>query len=426
MSSLPQTIAERLTCPLIERVGPFDPYRIRNDFPVLQQLIRGKPLVYLDNAATTQKPQPVLDVMVAFYEAANANIHRGVHHLSQIATDSFEASRTKVRQFLNAEHDREIVFTRGTTESINLVAQTYGRKNISKGDEIIISAMEHHSNIVPWQMLCEEKGATLRVIPMNDRGELLLDEYQKLINSRTKLVSVVHVSNALGTLNPVGEIIRIAHEHGVPVLIDGAQSVPHMKVDVRELDCDFYAFSGHKLYGPTGIGVLYGKLNLLEAMPPYQGGGSMIRTVSFEKTTFAEPPARFEAGTPHIAGAIGLGAIIDYLRGIGMEEAATYEDELLLYSEEVLTDIPGLKLIGTAAQKTSVLSFVMENAHPHDIGTILDEEGIAVRAGHHCAQPVMQHFGIPATTRAAISFYNTREDIDALGRGLHKVNEVFG
>jgi cysteine desulfurase/selenocysteine lyase len=392
---------------------------------VLQQFVRGRPLVYLDNAATTQKPRAVIGAIEAYYTSENANIHRGVHHLSQVATDSYEGARGKVRQFLNAAMDREIIFTRGTTESINLVAHSYGRKNIGEGDEIIITEMEHHSNIVPWQMLCEEKGATLRYVPIDDQGDLLIDELEKLITPRTRLVAVVHISNALGTVNPIKEIVKTAHAHGVPVLVDGAQAVPHMKVDVRDLDCDFYTFSGHKMFGPTGIGVLYGKSDLLEAMPPYEGGGSMIRTVSMQKSTYADPPNRFEAGTPHISGGIGLGVAIDYLNRIGLDSAAAYEAELMDYADGVLREIPGLRMIGNAKNKVSVLSFVMDAAHPHDVGTILDQAGIAVRAGHHCAQPIMQHFKIPATTRAATAFYNTREDIDALAKALHHVNEVF-
>jgi cysteine desulfurase / selenocysteine lyase len=421
----PQTLAERLSCPLIDRAGPFDPYRIREDFPVLQSSIRGKPLVYLDNAATTQKPRIVIDTMEVYYSAGNANVHRGVHHLSQIATDSFEGARTKVRKFLNAANDREIVFTKGTTESINLVAHSFVRSLLKKGDEIIVSAMEHHSNIVPWQVLCEQQGARLLVIPMTTSGDLILEEYEKLLSDRTRLVSVVQVSNVLGTVNPVEEIIQLAHSRGVPVMVDGAQAVPHMTVDVQALDCDFYAFSGHKVYGPTGIGVLYGKASLLEGMEPYQSGGSMIRSVSFEGTTFADIPTRFEAGTPHIAGGIGLGIAIDYLNQIGLDAAESYERELTAYAMQSLAQVPNLRLIGESETKVSAVSFVMENAHPHDVGTILDQDGIAVRAGHHCAQPVMQFYGIPATTRASTAFYNTREDIDALVSGLHRVNEVF-
>ncbi len=424
--SLPSHIlAEDPSFPRVQRPGPFDAEAVRADFPILGQRVRGKPLVYLDNAATAQKPRRVIHALHRYYALENANVHRGVHHLSQVATDAYEGARHRVGRFLNATHDKEIVFVRGTTEGINLVAQTFGRRQVGTGDEILISEMEHHSNIVPWQMLCEEKGARLRVIPINDRGELLLEEYEKLLTPRTKLVSVAHVSNVLGTLNPASDIVNLAHERGVPVLFDGAQAVPHLEVDVQALDCDFYAFSGHKLYGPTGIGVLYGKAEHLESMPPYQGGGSMIRSVTFEKTTYAEPPNKFEAGTPQIAGGIGLGAAIDYLAEIGLNDAAAYEADLLSYATQILSDIPDLRLIGTADKKVSVLSFVVEGIHPHDIGTVLDQEGIAVRAGHHCAQPLMRRFGISATTRAAIACYNTRHDIDALARGLYKVREIF-
>ena len=399
--------------------------RIREDFPILAQKIQGKPLVYLDNAATTQKPQPVLDAIHSYFTEYNSNIHRGVHWLSQRATEAYEEARIKAQRFLNARESREIVFVRGTTEAINLVVQSYGRKNVGPGDEVIISAMEHHSNIVPWQMLCEEKNAKLRVAPINDSGELLLDEYEKLFNSRTRFVSVAHVSNALGTLNPIRQIIDIAHRRNVPVLLDGAQAAAHVKVDVQDLECDFYAFSGHKLYGPTGVGVLYGKSALLEAMPPYQGGGDMISSVTFEKTLYNVLPFKFEAGTPNIAGGIGLGAAIDYLNGIGLEHAAAYENDLLAYATGAIAGIPGVRLIGTAREKASVLSFVIEGIHPHDIGTILDQDGIAIRTGHHCAQPVMDRFGVPATARASLAFYNTREEIDALVKGIHKVIEIF-
>jgi cysteine desulfurase/selenocysteine lyase len=398
----------------------------RGNFPVLSQRVHGKPLVYLDNAATTQKPQSVIDAMNQFYQADNSNIHRGVHELSERSTRHYEEARVKVQRFLNAADWREIVFVRGATEAINLVAYTFGRRHVEAGDEIVISAMEHHSNIVPWQILCEEKQAVLRVIPINDRGELLLDEYEKLLGPRTKLVSVVHVSNALGTINPVAEIVNIAHRHGVPVFIDGAQAVAHMKVDVRALDCDFYALSGHKMFGPTGIGVLYGKAALLDKMPPYQGGGDMIRSVTFAKTTYNGLPYKFEAGTPNIAGTIGLGAAIDYLNDIGLDRIASYEHELLAYGTAQLESIPGLRLIGTAREKASILSFILEGVHPHDVGTILDREGVAVRTGHHCAQPVLEWFGVPATTRASLAFYNTRQDIDALVAGIAKVKEIFG
>jgi len=403
----------------------FDVDRVREDFPVLLQKVHGRPLVYLDNAATTQKPRPVLDAVRRFYTAECANVHRAVHLLSERATADYEASRTKVRRFLNAAEDREIVFVRGATEGVNLVAQSYGRRHVGAGDEVVITAMEHHSNIVPWQMLCEERGARLRVAPINDDGELLVEEYESLLGERTQLVAIAHVSNALGTVNPVRRLVEMAHRRGVPVLVDGAQAVPHLPVDVRELDCDFYVFSGHKLYGPTGIGVLYGKAQLLDAMPPYQGGGDMIRSVTFEKTTYNDLPYKFEAGTPHIAGAIGLGAAIDYVTSVGLEAVAEHEHELLACATDALSAVPGLRLIGTAREKAGVISFVLEDVHPHDVGTVLDREGVAVRAGHHCAQPVMQRFGVPATTRASFGMYNTRDEIDALVRGIHKVREVF-
>ena len=404
---------------------PFDVDKIRADFPVLNQMINGKPLVYLDNAATSQKPQSVIDTLVNYYSTENANVHRGVHTLSQRATDDYEAARDKVKRFINAEKDEEIIFVRGTTEAINLISQTYGRSCMSEGDEIIISSMEHHSNIVPWQILCREKGAILRVIPVNDLGELLLDEYERLFTDKTKLVSIVHQSNALGTINPAKEIVDIAHGHGVPVLLDGAQAIAHLEVDVRELGCDFYAFSGHKLYGPTGIGVLYGKESLLEKMPPYQAGGEMIKSVTFDETLYNVLPNKFEAGTPNIAGAIGLGAAIDYVGTLGIGQIAAYESELLQYGTSRLSGIEGLKIIGTADKKGSVISFVMEGVHPHDIGTILDAEGIAIRTGHHCAQPLMDRFGVPATARASFAFYNTKEEIDVLVKGIDRVIEVF-
>jgi cysteine desulfurase/selenocysteine lyase len=403
-----------------------DVEKIREDFPLLRRYIRGKSLVYLDNAATSQKPQVVIDTLSRYYSEENANIHRGVHFLSEQATQDYERARTTVRRFLNASQDREIIFVRGATEGINLVAQSYGRKHVKEGDEVIISAMEHHSNIVPWQILCEEKGARLRVIPMNDAGELLIDEYEKLLNERTKLVSVVQVSNSLGTINPVRQIIEMAHNYGIPVLVDGAQAVQHMRVDVKALDCDFYVFSGHKIFGPTGIGILYGKAVLLEAMPPYQGGGDMILSVTFEKTTYNTLPAKFEAGTPHISGGIGLGAAIEYLTNVGLDAVANHEHDVLRYATDALSTVDGVRIIGTAKEKTSVLSFVLEGIHPHDIGTILDMEGIAIRTGHHCTQPVMQRFGIPATARASLALYNTKEEVDALIKGLHKVKEVFG
>ena len=400
--------------------------RIRKDFPILRQRVRGKPLVYLDNAATSQKPQGVIDTVNRYYSAENANVHRGIHFLSEKATQTYEDARDTVRRFLNAADTREIIFVRGTTEAINLVAQSYGRTFLTTGDEFVISAMEHHSNIVPWQILCEQIGARLRVIPFNYNGELLLDEYEKLLNERTKFVAVVHVSNALGTINPIKQIIEMAHRRSIPVLIDGAQAVPHLRLDVQDLDCDFYAFSGHKVYGPTGIGVLYGKADLLERMPPYQGGGDMISVVTFEKTHYNTLPYKFEAGTPNIAGGIGLGAAIDYVTEIGLEAVAAYEHELLVYATEALSTIKGLRIIGTAKEKASVVSFVLDGVHAHDIGTILDHQGIAIRAGHHCAMPVMQRFGVPATARASLAFYNTKEEVDALIRALHKVSEVFG
>ena len=406
--------------------GPaLDVSRIRRDFPILAQRVHGKPLVYLDNAATSQKPQSVLDALNRYYTTENSNVHRGIHYLSEQATADYEESRSKVRGLLNASDDREIVFVRGATEGINLVAGSYGRSNVGEGDEVIISAMEHHSNIVPWQILCQERGARLRVVPMNDDGDLLIDEYERLLGPRTKLVSIVHVSNSLGTINPVRRVIEMAHSRGVPVLLDGAQSAPHMNVDVQDLDCDFFVFSGHKLYGPTGIGILYGKADLLESMPPYQGGGDMIKSVSFEKTTYNALPYKFEAGTPNIAGAIGLGAAVDYVSSVGLENIESYEHDLLEYGTKALSSISGLRLVGTARKKAGILSFVLDGVHPHDIGTILDSEGIAVRTGHHCTQPVMERFGIPATARASLAFYNTREEIDALVKGIDKVLEVF-
>jgi cysteine desulfurase/selenocysteine lyase len=381
--------------------------------------------VYLDNAATAQKPYAVIEAIRKFHEVDCANIHRGVHELSQRSTAAYEGTRAKMKRFLNARSKSELIFVRGTTEGINLVASSWGHKNVREGDEIIISAMEHHSNILPWQMLCEATGATLRVIPINDRGELILEEYARLLNPRTKMVAVTHVSNALGTINPVGEIIAMAHRAGALALIDGAQAAPHLKVDVQALDADFYALSGHKMVGPTGIGILYGKSKLLNAMPPYQGGGDMIKTVTFEKTTYADLPYKFEAGTPNIAGGIGLGAAVDYLNNIGLDRIAAYEHELLVYGTQSLEQIPGLRMIGTAREKAAVLSFVIDGIHPHDIGTVLDRMGIAVRTGHHCAQPVMDRFGVPATTRASLAFYNTTHEIDALAAGLRKVKEVF-
>jgi cysteine desulfurase/selenocysteine lyase len=403
----------------------YDVGAIRSDFPILEQRVHGQPLVYLDNAATTQKPRSVLEAETAFYERSYANIHRGVHLLSVAATDAYEAAREKVRQLVNARQAREIVFVRGTTEAINLVAQTYGRRHVGAGDEVLISTLEHHSNIVPWQLLCEEKGARLVVAPIDERGEVRLDELERRIGPRTRLVSISHVSNALGTVNPIQRIVAIAHARGVPVLVDGAQAIPRLPVDVCDLDCDFYAFSGHKVYGPTGVGALYGRAELLEAMPPYQGGGDMISSVTFEKTTWNVLPYKFEAGTPNIAGAIGLGAAIDYVRGIGIDRIADYEGKLLDYATEAILPLPGLRIIGQAREKAGILSFTIDGIHPHDIGTVLDREGIAIRTGHHCAQPVMDFFGIPATARASFGLYNTREEIDALVAGLHKVVRMF-
>lgn len=402
-----------------------DVHRIREDFPILARTVHGKPLVYLDNAASAQRPRAVIDAIRHVYEEEYANVHRGVHLLSQLATQAYEGAREKTRKFINAGSLKEVIFTRGTTESINLVAQTYGRRNISAGDEILITTMEHHSNIVPWQLLCEETGARLRVAPINDHGTILMEDFLKLLGPKTRLVAFPHVSNALGTINPIKALIDHAHARGVPVLVDGAQAVPHVRVDVQALDCDFYAFSAHKMFGPTGVGVLYGKEALLSQMPPWQGGGDMISSVTFEKTTFNELPYKFEAGTPNIAGVIGLGAAIDYMSRIGIDAITDYENDLLAYGTKKLMSVPGLKLIGTAPCKASVLSFVLEGVHPHDVGTVLDQEGIAVRTGHHCAQPVMDRFGIPATTRASLAFYNTREELDYLTEKLHKVIEVF-
>ncbi len=406
-------------------LGKFDPSAVRADFPILNQLVNGKPLVYLDNAATSQKPLAVIDAMNRYYLEENSNIHRGVHFLSDKATQSYEAARMKIRDFINARDAKEIIFVRGTTEAVNLVASSFGRSRFRKDDEILVSAMEHHSNLVPWQMIAEETGAILRIIPMNDHGELFLDKFEKMLNPRTKFVAVVHVSNVLGTVNPIQQIIGLSHAAGVPVLVDGAQAVPHMRIDVRQLDCDFYAFSGHKMFGPTGVGVLYGKASYLDAMPPYQGGGDMIKSVTYHKTIYNELPNKFEAGTPNIVGGVGLGATIDYLRSISFDQVAAYEHELLEYATGMLSTIPGLKIIGTAQHKASVISFVLDGIHPHDIGTILDDEGIAIRTGHHCAQPVMQCFGIPATARASFALYNTREEIDSLVSGIHKVIKIF-
>ena len=403
----------------------FDTQKIRKDFPMLGTRMNGKPLVYFDNAATTQKPLSVIERMISFLKNENANIHRGVYTLSQHATSAVDEAREKARKFLNAKEMSEIIFARGATEAINLAATGYGRKFLKKGDEIIISAFEHHSNIVPWQALCEEKGLVLKVIPVDDNGELDLEAYKKLLGPRTYLVAVTQVSNALGTVNPVEEIIKLAHHAGAVVLVDGAQSVPHMKVNVQAMDCDFFCFSGHKVYGPTGIGVLYGKKKHLEAMDPYQFGGDMIHEVSFKKTTYAKPPAKFEAGTPAIAEIIGLGVAIDYLENIGFEAIHAHEQDLLSHATEKLLKIEGLKVIGNASKKASLVSFVMEGVHPHDIGTVLDQQGVAIRAGHHCAQPTMERFGVPATARASFAFYNTKEEIDVLVKAIGKVKEIF-
>ena len=403
----------------------FDVERVRADFPILNERVHGRALIYLDNAATTQKPEAVIEAISHYYRHDNANIHRGVHLLSQRATDAYESARAAVRRFLNAQSSSEIVFVRGATEAINLVAQTYGRTHIVSGDQVLITSMEHHSNIVPWQILCEEKGAKLRVAPVNDRGELLLEKLEELLSSRTKIVSIAHVSNALGTVNPIRQIIRMAHSRGIPVIVDGAQAAPHLQIDVQDLDSDFYAFSGHKIYGPTGIGVLYGKAELLEEMPPYQGGGDMISSVTFEKTIYNKVPHKFEAGTPDISGVIGLGAAIAYIDSLGIASIAEHEDELLSYATAQLEKIPGIRLVGTAREKVGALSFVMEGVHPHDIGTILDQEGIAVRTGHHCAQPIMDRFGIPATVRASFGLYNTKAEIDSLAAGIEKVKEIL-
>ena len=410
------------------RGGPasFDVERVRRDFPILQQTVHGKPLVYLDNAATSQKPQCVIDSLARYYSEFNANIHRGIHRLSEEATRAYEHARSQVRGFINAAEDREIVFVRGTTEAINLVAHSFGRAFVKPGDEIVITAMEHHSNIVPWQILGEQTGARLRVVPIDDEGQLIIDEIEPMLTGKTRLIALTHVSNALGTVNPIPRIAQFARRRGIPVLIDGAQAVPHMRVDVRALDCDFYAFSGHKMFGPTGVGILYARSPWLEKMPPYQGGGSMISLVTLEKTHYAQPPYKFEAGTPDIGGGIALGAAIDYLASIDFDAAAAHEHEVLAYGAEQLASIKGLRLIGRPRERAGVLSFVLDGVHPHDIGTILDREGVAIRAGHHCAMPVMQRYGVPATARASIALYNTKEDMDALARGILKVREVFG
>jgi cysteine desulfurase/selenocysteine lyase len=402
-----------------------DVARVRADFPILRREVHGKPLVYLDNAATAQKPRQVLDALTAYYTGQNANVHRGVHLLSQVATDAYEAARETVRSFFNASSVQEIVFTRNSTEGINLVAHAFGAARVEEGDEVLITAMEHHSNIVPWQLLCQRAGARLRVAPIDDRGELLLDDLDAMIGPRTRIVAVAHMSNALGTINPIEQIVGFAHAKGAAVLVDGSQAAYHMPVDVRALDCDFYVATGHKLYGPTGIGVLYGKASLLESLPPFLGGGDMIRSVTFEQSTWNDLPHKFEAGTPNIAGAIGLAAALDYIRSVGLTAIAQHEQELLTYATSVVSEIPGVRLIGTARNKASVVSFVMGEVHPHDIGTIVDREGVAIRTGHHCAQPVMERFGIPATARASVAMYNTREEIDVLGRALRRVREVF-
>jgi len=407
-------------------VAGFDVARVRADFPILRRQVRGRPLTYLDNAATTQKPQAVLDALMNYYVTSNANVHRGVHMLSEIATEAHEAAREKVRAFFNAASTREIVFTRNSTEGINLVAQSFGRWRVQAGDEVLITAMEHHSNIVPWQMLCEQRGAQLRVVPIDDTGALLLDELEALLTPKTRLLSVTHMSNALGTVNPIATIVQMAHAHGIPVLVDGSQAAYHMPVDVRALGCDFYVATGHKLYGPTGIGVLYGREALLEEMPPFLGGGDMIRSVTFEKSTWNDLPYKFEAGTPDIAGAIGLGAALDYISQLGLDHISDHEHDLLEYGTAALQQIPGLRLIGTARHKASILSFVLEGIHPHDIGTIVDQEGVAIRTGHHCAQPVMERFCVPATARASLAMYNTRADIDTLVNAIKRVQTVFG
>ncbi|MGN0019198.1 MAG: aminotransferase class V-fold PLP-dependent enzyme [Sphingobacterium hotanense] len=402
-----------------------DIQKIREDFPILKRQVNGKPLIYLDNGATTQKPKLVIDAIMSYYTDMNSNVHRGVHYLSQISTDAFEVTRRKLQEFINAAHDYEVIITKGTTDSINLVATCYGREFVHAGDEIIVSAMEHHSNIVPWQMLCEERGATLKVIPMNEEGELDMEAYKALLNEKTKLVSVNYVSNALGTINPVREIIQLAHAQGVPVLLDAAQAVQHIKIDVQELDVDFLAFSGHKMYGPTGVGVLYGKEEWLNKIPPYQGGGDMIKDVTFEKTTYNELPFKFEAGTPNIEAGIALNAAIDYINDLGIENIKAYEDELLAYATEQLSTVEGIRFIGTAKEKSSVISFVVDGTHPYDIGVILDKLGIAVRTGHHCAQPVMDQFHIPGTVRASLAVYNTKEEIDALVAGVKRATAML-
>jgi len=406
--------------------GGLDIERIRADFPILAETVYDKPFVYLDSAASAQKPRQVIDAITRTYETEYANVHRGVHYMSQKATDTMEAAREKVRAFINAADPREVIFVRGATEGINLVASSWGRQNLTTGDEIIVSEMEHHSNIVPWQMIGEQTGAVLKVVPVDDSGMLMMDQYKKLISARTKMVAITHVSNALGTVTPIKDIIRIAHEKGVPVLVDGCQAAPHMPLDMQALDADFYVFSGHKIYGPSGIGVLYGKADLLEAMPPYQGGGEMIDTVTFEKTTYADLPFKYEAGTPHIAGAIALGAAVDYINDLGFDAIAAHEHDLLEYATEQLGAVNSLRLIGTAPEKAGIISFLLGDVHPHDVGTILDREGVAVRTGHHCAQPIMDRFDVAATVRASFGLYNSREDVDALVAAMGRVQGIFG
>jgi cysteine desulfurase/selenocysteine lyase len=414
------------TAPATRRPPPLDPLRVRAEFPILHRAVRGKPLVYLDSAATTQKPRPVLARILRYYEEENANVHRGVHYLSEVATAAYDEARVTVRRFLGAADAHEVVFTRGTTESLNLVAFTLGEQRVGEGDEVLVSAMEHHSNIVPWQMLCRRKGAKLVVAPVDDRGVLLLDELEKLVGPRTRIVSVVHVSNALGTVNPVKRIAEIAHARGAVVVVDGAQAVPHAAIDVAALGCDFYAFSGHKVYAPTGIGALWGRRELLEAMPPWQGGGDMILSVAWDKTVYNHVPYKFEAGTPNMEGALGLAAALDWVESVGRDAIAAHEADVLAHGTALLSAIPGVRLVGTAPDKAGVLSFVMDDVHPHDIGTILDREGIAIRTGHHCAQPVMARFGVPATARASLGVYNTRAEMDALAAGVEKVRAIFG
>ncbi len=404
----------------------FDVQRLRADFPILAEQVHGKPLVYLDNAATAQKPRAVIDAVAHYYRHDNANVHRAVHTLSERATAAYEGARTRIRKFLNAASDKEIIYVRGATEGINLVAASWGRANVRAGDEVLVTAMEHHSNIVPWQLLCEQVGARLRVVPISDEGELVMEDFERLLTGRTRLVAIVHCSNALGTINPVEQIIERAHAAGAVVLLDGAQAVPHMSVDVRRLDCDFYVFSGHKLYGPTGIGVLYGKERLLDAMPPYQGGGDMIKTVSFDKTTYNDLPYKFEAGTPHIAGAVGLGVAIDYVTAVGLDAIAAHEHGLLVHATKILSGVPGIRFVGTARDKAGIVSFTLKGVHPHDLGTVLDHQGVAIRAGHHCAMPVMQRFGLPATARASFALYNTREEVEALAQGIRHAQELLG